>query len=171
MKNIAALLTVFSVALAPAVKAENYDFARVTSVTPVYESVTQRIPQQECWMESVQVNRPEQHPAAGTIVGGVIGGALGHAVGHGKRNKKMGAVVGTMIGMTVGNNMSKRRPQHAEYREFERCETHYVTTTEERFSGYDVTYSYHGKRYTTHTQQHPGDRIRVAVHVRPVMGE
>ena len=32
---------------------------------------------------------------------------------------------------------------------------------------YDVTYEYAGREYTTRTQYHPGDRIRVRVDVRP----
>ena len=34
-------------------------------------------------------------------------------------------------------------------------------------SAYDVTYVYAGHEYTTRTDHHPGDRIRVAVDVRP----
>ena len=32
--------------------------------------------------------------------------------------------------------------------------------------GYDVTYRYGGREYTTRTDHHPGDRIRVRVDVR-----
>ena len=34
-------------------------------------------------------------------------------------------------------------------------------------SAYDVTYEYAGRRYTTRTNHHPGERIRVRVDVRP----
>jgi uncharacterized protein YcfJ len=33
-------------------------------------------------------------------------------------------------------------------------------------SAYDVTYEYAGQQYTTRTNYHPGDRIRVRVDVR-----
>ena len=36
-----------------------------------------------------------------------------------------------------------------------------------RVAGYDVTYEYAGRQFTTRTNYHPGDRIRVRVDVRP----
>ncbi len=149
-----------------------FDFARVTDVTPIYQTVKHRIPQEECWVETVRVESPQRHSASGAIVGGVVGGALGHAVGNGKKNKKIGVVVGSILGMSIGNDVSKRRQaqhhQNARFEEFERCETTYDTKVEERLTGYDVTYEYLGQHYSTHMQNHPGKKIRVAVHVRPV---
>jgi uncharacterized protein YcfJ len=38
----------------------------------------------------------------------------------------------------------------------------------EQVVGYDVTYEYNGRTYSTRTDAHPGDRIQVAVSVAPV---
>jgi uncharacterized protein YcfJ len=40
--------------------------------------------------------------------------------------------------------------------------------TERQIDGYRVTYLLDGRRYTTHTDYPPGDRIQVAVNVHPV---
>ncbi len=172
-----ALISVIAAAplLANAEQHRFFDYAKVREVKPTYQSVAHRIPQEDCWVERV---RTERHPrsntsATSTLVGGVIGGAIGHAVGHGKDNKKIGAVVGSMLGLSIGRDIGRRQHRHGDYPEVfyddvERCETSYRTETEERLTGYRVTYQYRGEVYTTHMDEHPGQRIKVAVSVRPV---
>lgn len=150
------------------------DYARVVAVEPVYRVVERRVPQRECWVETVREEMPVHtaSSATGTIVGGIVGGAIGHAVGHGRSNKKLGTVVGAALGMSVGNDLS-RRHRHSgytevSYRDVERCEVRHVTHAEERLLGYDVTYQYQNQRYTTRMDRHPGKRIPVAVNVSPV---
>ncbi|PCK08166.1 MAG: histidine kinase [Alteromonadaceae bacterium] len=153
------------------------DYAQVKKVTPIYETVERRAPHRECWVETVRTERPRHrhNSATGTLVGGVIGGAIGHAVGHGKSNKKIGAVVGSLIGMSIGNDISRQgrhnnnRSHHeVSYNDVERCETSYRYETEEKLSGYRVSYRYHGQTYVTRMRNHPGDRIRLAVKIKPV---
>lgn len=43
----------------------------------------------------------------------------------------------------------------------------YGRTSDGRVNAYDVTYEYGGRNYTTRTNYHPGNRIRVRVDVRP----
>lgn len=159
---------------APQTHRNAYDYARVTHVEPVYEQVEHRVPREDCWVETIEVKQPRNgNHAAGTIVGGIVGGALGHTVGHGHRNRKISTAVGAIVGMSVGNHISQKQQQrHANvrYEDLQRCETRYITEYSERLSGYDVTYQYSGQRYTTFMEHDPGDRIRVAVDVRPVIG-
>lgn len=148
------------------------DYARVVAVEPVYRTIERRIPQQECWVETVRQEVPvyTASSATGTIVGGIVGGAIGHAVGHGRSNKQLGAAVGTVLGMSVGSDLShNRRGGYTEvsYRDVERCEVRHAVQTERRLLGYDVTYQYQNQRYTTRMGRHPGKRIRVAVDVSP----
>lgn len=148
----------------------NNDFAKVVSATPVYETFQRRIPEEQCWVENVRVEeRGRATSPTGTIVGGVIGGALGNAVGHHRSNKKVGTVVGAVLGAAIGNDISRRHSGGGSvyYEDQERCETTYRTVTEERLNGYDVAYRYGGKIYHTHTNEHPGNRIRVGVNVYP----
>ena len=160
-----------------------FDYGRVLSAEPIYQTFQHRTPRETCWTETVRTETPyQQHhqrhnSATGTIVGGIIGGAIGHAVGHGKSNKKVGAVVGSVLGMSIGNDISRRnshnRYPHSNHREVryddvERCDVSYETTTEEKLIGYDVAYKYKGETYYTRTDQHPGRKIKLAVSVSPV---
>lgn len=151
----------------------NIAYARVVNVKPVYERVERRTPAEQCWVETVAVSHQDSGKRATPVVlGSIIGGALGHAVGHGHSNKKVGTAVGAVLGAAVGSDLerSNRRPssRHVEYRDVERCEYREQVSTFEQLVGYDVIYQYSGQRYTTRTQNHPGDRIKVAVDVRPV---
>ena len=50
----------------------------------------------------------------------------------------------------------------------QRCRTVSERFTEERIDGYLVTYQYQGRNYTMQTALPPGDRVPLAVDVRPV---
>lgn len=152
------------------------DFARVTDVNPIYDTVEHRVPRQSCWMESVreQPRRDHRRSSTGTIVGGIIGGALGNAVGHRKRNKQVGAVVGTLLGASIGRDVSRHHGRHlgydrVSYNQVERCETTHTVETQQKIVGYDVDYRYRGQHYSTKMPRHPGKKIRVAVQVSPLM--
>lgn len=51
---------------------------------------------------------------------------------------------------------------------YERCRTVTEYVRERYVDGYRVTYRYHGHRFTTHTEQHPGKRVAVKVKLRPM---
>ncbi len=151
---------------------EQIAYARVIQAQPVYEWVERRQPETQCWIETVRHEHSSHRQATPTVLGGVIGGALGHAVGHGHKNKKIGTAVGALLGAAIGSDLERNRrhtkPHAVRYQEVERCETHDRVSTIEQLVGYDVTYQYNGQRYTTRMHTPPGDRIRVAVQVRPL---
>ena len=66
-------------------------------------------------------------------------------------------------------NQTDRKGYGAE-RVYERCETRYRDSYEERIDGYEVTYEYAGRRYLTQLPYDPGDRIRIRVDVTPAAG-
>lgn len=178
MKKIIATKIAFAAALlslsagSVAEHGRHYDYARVTRVEPIYESVSRKVPHQECWVETVRYDRDSGRPrsATGTILGGIIGAAVGNELGHHKRNKQVGAVAGAILGASIGRDVTNRRhPQQtvSEYRDVERCETRYRYESEERLVGYDVSYRYAGGEYHTTMDRHPGKRIKVAVSVQP----
>ena len=68
-----------------------------------------------------------------------------------------------MIGAAVGNNVAGGSRRVTSYEDREVCTTRYRTEYQRELVGYDVTYRYDGRVYTTNTRHHPGDRI---VHVR-----
>lgn len=180
MNKSIAFITMILSALTSATYAgpeRSIDYARVTQVNPVYDTIERRIPREQCWVETVREERPQytNHSATGTLLGGLIGGAVGHAVGHGKNNKKIGAVVGTVLGMSIAHDATRhqrRETSHyrnASYRDVERCETRYEVKTEQVLNGYDVEYKYRGRLYNTFMDRQPGDKIKVAVQVTPLV--
>lgn len=152
----------------------NVAYARVVEARPVYERVEKRQPERICRIETVarEYTTDSGRRATPVVLGGVLGGAVGHAVGHGHDNKKIGAAVGAVLGAAIGSDLERqnRRPatRHVQYEDVERCEYREHVSTHEQLVGYDVTYQYSGTRYTTHMPRHPGDRIKVAVDVRPI---
>ena len=166
-KNVSALAILALFGLSSAANADHkrhqFDYARVTDARPIYETVTRRVPVEKCWVETVRVDHRDQ---GATLVGGLIGAAIGHNLGHGKRHQGARTLAGAVIGASIANGATNHQ-RHSEYRDIKRCDTHYDLERYQELVGYDVTYRYHGQTYRTSTDAHPGDRIRVAVSVRP----
>ena len=164
--GLAATLLVFP---ASALAGTEYDWAPVTGVTPVYETVTLVEPYEQCRNERVAYSNG-RGSATPPILGAIIGGALGNAVGHKKRNKQVGVVVGALLGGSIGADIARRNRGygHTSYHTQRRCHVVEQTRREERLTGYDVTYEYGGTTYRTRMQRDPGDSVRVRVRVTPV---
>ncbi|MBB3168664.1 glycine zipper 2TM domain-containing protein [Simiduia aestuariiviva] len=149
---------------------ERQDYAKVVSATPIYEQVSYTRPQRECWTETVayeREHRASSKSATPMLLGAVIGGAIGHAVG--KNDRRSGTAIGAVLGGSIGNDIGKSRSHTTvDYRDEERCETRQVREYEDRLTGYDVTYRYHGETYRTRMDRDPGKRLRVAVSVKPI---
>jgi uncharacterized protein YcfJ len=156
------------------------DKARVLSAVPVYSTIKEVTPRQECWVDTIAQEHyvPARRYSNNTplVVGGVVGGVLGHAVGHGHSNKKLGAVVGSVLGAAVGQSVAAQQHQQrgdhgytrVEYTDVERCKTIEETTTRQVFDGYDVTYEYLGNIYTARLPRSPGNELQVAVQITPL---
>ena len=70
----------------------------------------------------------------------------------------------------IGADIARRNRDHYQggaYTNQEVCRMVSEYHTEERVSGYRVTYRYAGALYTTRTQRDPGPTIPVRVHVSP----
>ncbi len=161
----ALILTLTLASSAPlALAGPGRDYAKVTDVRPVYETVAYQQPRQQCWQEAVH-SAPRSHTAP--ILGAIIGGAIGNELGSGKRNKQVGAVVGAALGASVGNDIRNRHAAPATTHYAQRCQTVYDTQYRNEVVAYDVTYSYRGQLYSTRMSQHPGKQIPVNVRVEP----
>lgn len=164
------------------------DYARVTSVTPVYENVIKSVPVEQCWNERVYqrhsgYDRHNYQRASATpaLLGAIIGGALGNELGHRKRNKQIGVAVGGLLGASIGSDIGRQqsrdrgdRYSHRDhdtsqsYQLVERCGVQHEQYEESVITGYEVAYRYRGNEYTTITDKHPGDKLQVRVKVTPV---
>lgn len=106
-----------------------------------------------------------------TVVGGILGAAVGSQVGGGSARYAT-AAIGSMVG-----GMAGRQVYEQNQRQRDRVGTVTVCdpvpsngsgyySNDRSVDAYDVTYEYAGHQYTTRTNYHPGDRIRVRVDVR-----
>ena len=163
------------------VQAEAFiDNARVLRAEPMLENVN--VPRNECrsqWVYDqgprVDADRPQRqdHQLGGAILGGVAGVVIGHQIGAGS-GKDAATALGVMLGAVAGDRIANR-DQNQPYverqperggREVQTCRT--VYDTENRVTGYRVTYEYRGQQYTTTTRNHPGNLLRVRVSIDPV---
>ena len=148
------------------------DMAKVVDVDPVYRTVEITRPERHCWDEDVDHYHPARGTYAGTVLGGIIGGVVGNAMSHGShRGRDAATVAGALLGSAIGHDASRDRDGGYYTTSTERrCEVTHKTTYEEELVGYDVTYRYNGRLFTTRTQEHPGKRIPVMIDVRPERG-
>ena len=112
-----------------------------------------------------------------TVVGGIVGAAIGSQVGGGSARYATSAI-GTMVGGMAGRQIyEQNRRQRDRVGTVTVCDpvpsggNGYYTGNgaygnDRSVNAYDVTYEYAGQQYTTRTNYHPGDRIRVRVDVR-----
>jgi Predicted outer membrane lipoprotein len=149
---------------APAAPQEDVSYvdAPVVSAVPVYRQVQVAQPRQSC--QQVPADNTA-NSLGGTVLGGLVGGVVGHAFGAGSGNT-LATAAGAVTGAVVGNNLANRgAPQYVT-----RCQTVNDYVTQRQADGYDVTYSYNGQNYHTHSAYRPGSTIRVRVAVSPSGG-
>jgi uncharacterized protein YcfJ len=110
-----------------------------------------------------------------TVVGGILGAAIGSQVGGGSARYATSAI-GSMVGGMAGRQIYEQRQRQADrVGTVTVCDpvpvgsngNGYYSSGDRSVESYDVTYEYAGQQYTTRTNYHPGDRIRVRVDVRP----
>jgi uncharacterized protein YcfJ len=154
-------------ALPLAQAAEFEDFGRVTRVEPRVEQV--RSPREECKTDYVQVpvQQQQQRSAGGSIVGAIAGGIIGNQVGGGSGRAAataVGAITGAVVGDRIDNN-GRQVNQYTQEQAVRSCRV--VDAYETRTTGFDVTYDYRGRSYTSIMARDPGERVRLRVSVEP----
>ncbi|WGL17815.1 hypothetical protein PVT68_05840 [Microbulbifer bruguierae] len=156
---------------------DGYDYAIVTSVTPIYQDVQMVEPRTQCWDQTVSYQQPSP---AGAIIGGLIGAAVGRDAARGYRhgygrhrhyhsgNKGAGMAAGAAVGAVIGSAISRHNTP-VTYGTEQRCQVVEQVSSRRELVGYDVNYRYNGQEFLIRTDRHPGDRIRVRVDVTPVL--
>ena len=149
------------------------DRARVVRVQPKVEQINR--PRQECKTEYVQVpvqQAPtQQRNVGGAILGGLAGALVGNQIGGGTGRTTAtaaGAIAGAMLGDRAQNDgqaSNNNAPQQVTEQAVKQCRT--VDAWESRTVGYDVTYDYRGRNYTSVMAYDPGQRIKLRVSVEP----
>ena len=101
-----------------------------------------------------------------TVLGAAVGGVIGNQVVTGDA-RLFATAAGAVIGAVVGQELVRDR-DHGHHRpERVRCRTVIEYERQREVVGYDVTYRYRGRRFTTRTDHYPGRRLRVDVDVHP----
>ncbi len=163
-----------------------YDYAKVISVDPVYETYQVNKPEKHCYDERVRVRDDRHHrrhsrhdSKTPEIIGGIIGGAIGNRVGKkgGGKARDVATVVGAVLGGSIARDVKHKnrhnRDRHYNdrydrYETVKRCETRDSYITEQELVGYDVTYKYRGNVFHNQLDYDPGKKIKVKVTVDPV---
>ena len=169
------LLAACGLAALPLAQAADFqDYGRVTRVQPRVEQVRQ--PREECRTDYVQVpvqQQSQQRSAGGGIIGAIAGGIIGNQVGGGSGRAAataVGAITGAVVGDRIDNNGRQVNQQgYVQEQAVRQCRM--VEAWESRTIGYDVTYDYRGRSYTSVMDRDPGDRVRLRVSVEPDQGQ
>ncbi|ULQ45805.1 glycine zipper 2TM domain-containing protein [Flagellatimonas centrodinii] len=152
------------------------EYAQVIETRPVYQQVQVSQPRQECWQEPVAYRGGNSgnywftDGVAGSVVGAIAGGVAGHQFGKGRGKDAataLGAIIGAGVGQRVVNSRAPRYDGNGNGYET-RCRTLSNSYYEQRLDGYDVTYRYQGRTYSTRMPYDPGARLPINVHVEPV---
>lgn len=151
--------------IAPARATGFQDTAWVVARSPVYEKVNE--PQRECWSEQVGYEsvRSRDRSYGGAVLGTIVGGILGNQIGKGS-GKTVATAVGAATGAIVGDNIGNDRREYGAPRRpvyEERCQVN--DNWSQRLTGYNVTYRYQGRDYTTFLPYDPGRSVKVNVNV------
>ena len=147
----------------------NYAYADVLRADPIYETIRDSQPREECYDEPVVHSEPRGgNPTGGTIIGAIVGGALGNQVGKGD-GRTAATVAGAVIGGAIGRNVDQNNGPGRSYQTTEtRCRLVDGGGSERReIVGFDVEYRYRGDVYMSRLDYNPGDRLRVRVSVTP----
>lgn len=150
-------ILILSIALASGTVAFAQERGRVISASPIKEQYS--FPEQVC-QDRVIEQYSSSGSGVGAIVGAVAGGVIANQFGGGGGRAALtagGAVAGGMLGNSIESSGSRN------YQVVKDCRTQIFHGV--RNSGYNVSYEYGGRQYTTVTQDHPGQWI--ALNVQP----
>jgi uncharacterized protein YcfJ len=169
LRGVLAIATLLGAAALPAHADSFSEWAPVIRVTPVYTHVSE--PRQQCWVERVTQNEyvDARGVPLGAIVGGITGGVIGNQIGAGN-GRDAATIGGAVAGAAIGDAIDRERAGIEVMpvtREVERCRT--VEVGNDVVEGYDVTYRYRNRDFTTRMAYDPGQRVQVNVDVQPAV--
>lgn len=139
-------------------------YGRVIDVEPIVRYVTVSQPREECYDDYAR--RPAPGVAGTTAAGAVIGAAIGRQFGGGS-GRDLATAAGAIAGGYFANQRALRNQGYRDV-PVQRCDVVDDRVSQRVIDGYNVTYVFQGRRYVTRTATPPGDRIELAVDVRPV---
>lgn len=140
------------------------EYISVSRSTPVYSTINEDVPSEQCQDVKEQISSGTQHgDVIGAVVGGAAGGVLGNQVGGGK-GKTAATVGGAILGVLAGQNIGSKynTPQGDSYRIVRKCETVYTSRSRKVLSGYINVAKIKGQEVRIESEQ-PLKQIPVTV--------
>jgi len=154
--------------LASTLSAEGFtmtEYVKVSSSNPVYTTISEDIPTEQCRdvREAVSSGGMGNADVLGAVVGGAAGGVLGNQVGGGK-GKTAATIGGAVLGVFAGQNIGSKynTPQTTSYQTVRKCETVYTTQTHQVVDGYVNIAKFKGKEIRVQSDE-PLKQIPVTV--------
>lgn len=134
-------------------------YAEVLKTEPLFQTV--KTPHQVC-KDAVVIHKApvrDQDRIVGTAVGALVGGLLGHQIGAGS-GRTVATIGGAAAGGYAGNRIQKNmQASDTETARQTCCKTEYES--QEKVTGYKVTYRLDGQQNVVNMDYYPGDRIPV----------
>lgn len=130
------------------------ELAKVLNYTPIPGP---QVARQVCTPVTVYETVPANGNVASSIAGGVLGAVVGSRFGGG-HGRDAATVVGAIGGTMIGNNMGSGSATTTRATTQQQCQTVYESGA---VVGYQVTYDYKGKLYTTNLPNPPGEYLRI----------
>ena len=166
-RAVIAAAAILGAAAMPAYGDSFTQWAPVIRVTPIYTHVSE--PGQQCWTERITTNEyvDARGVPLGAVVGGITGGVIDDQVGSGY-GRDAATAAGAVTGAAIGSAIDRERAGiHVApvTREVERCRA--VDLGSDVVQGYEVTYRYQNRDFTTRMAYDPGTRVQVRVDVEP----
>lgn len=96
------------------------------------------------------------------VIGAIIGGVAGSQVGSGN-GRKVAIVGGAAAGALIGRHVATRGDNDRDVSYS--CRERNGRYQEQRLAGYDVAYSFHGRRHELRTHYEPGRYLRLRIEV------
>lgn len=144
--------------------------AKVINVTPIFKYVTINTPTERCYKERVtHTDYNDGNRGGRMLLGGIIGGVIGNNIGRGE-SRKARAVVGALIGSQIGSSIADKHAYTQQYAGYQqRCDVQNVSETRKQLDGYNVSYKFRGRMFTTRMPYDPGHKIKLRVNISPML--
>jgi uncharacterized protein YcfJ len=137
---------------------------RVIESSPVYKTISEQTPYQECGEHDVRVrvdcgyghrsHYRDQRIGVDTLIGATIGVIAGNQIGGGN-GRDAAKILGGIGGAIIANKMRHGHGDRSCYenRSEQRCETRYRTSTQERVVGYNNCGFINGQKICKRSQR------------------
>jgi len=149
--------------------ADNSRYAEVVSNRTIIKRIKTIVSETRCDTVERHVDsyRYDQSGNTGAVIGGVLGAVVGNNAAS-RKHRALGALGGAIVGSSIGREVGElSSPEPRVVQEVRECVTRPVERWRDEVVGYEVTYVYAGRSYSTTLRYNPGRALRVDLAGRP----